>query len=381
MEFQAKWITASENTGDVCPVFKKTWKSDKVIKKVIKKAELILTSLGIYEAKLNGKRVSDYVLAPGWTYYDKRLQYQTYDITDMLEVENELKVTVSRGWASSQMPGWKTSEDKIRRAAQPRLLLGEIHLAFEDGTEEVIATNESWLWGMSEIKFSEIYDGETVDAGYETTEWKESVIADWSYDILIPQEGEEIKEMERVFAKSIITTPAGETVVDFGQEVTGYVEFTVDAKAGDKIRILHGEVLDKHGNFYNANYRSAKAEINYTCRDGVQTWHPTLTFFGFRYLKLEEFPGEVKPEQFTAIVVYSDIKQTGYLKCSNEKINRLFSNFFWGQKGNFLDVPTDCPQRDERLGWTGDAQVFIKTAIEQNRCAMACQGCGAVFYL
>ena len=358
MEFQAKWIAASENTGDVCPVFKKTWSNDKKVAK----AELVLTSLGIYEAKLNGKRVSDYVLAPGWTYYDKRLQYQTYDITDMIEAENELKVTVSRGWASSQMPGWKISEDRIRRAAQPRLLLGEIRFAFENGTEEVIATDESWLWGMSEIKFSEIYDGETVDAGYETTEWKESVIADWSYDILIPQEGEEIKEMERVFAKSIITTPAGETVVDFGQEVTGYVEFTVDAKAGDKIRILHGEVLDKHGNFYNANYRSAKAEINYTCRDGVQTWHPTLTFFGFRYLKLEEFPGEVKPEQFTAIVVYSDIKQTGYLKCSNEKINRLFSNIFWGQKGNFLDVPTDCPQRDERLGWTGDAQVFIKTA-------------------
>lgn len=361
MAFQAKWITPSENTGDVCPVFKKTWNSDKTVTK----AELILTALGIYEAKLNGKRVSDYVLAPGWTYYDKRLQYQRYDITDMLcndGNENELKVTVARGWASSQMPGWMVNEDRVRRAAIPRALLGEIHLTYEDGSEEVIATDESWIWGMSEVKFSEIYDGETVDAGFETTEWKEAANLDWSYDILLPQEGEEIKEMERVAARKIIKTPAGETVVDFGQEVTGYVEFTVDAKAGDKIRILHGEVLDKEGNFYNANYRSAKAEINYICRDGVQTWHPTLTFFGFRYLKLDEFPGEIKPEQFTAIVVYSDIKQTGYLKCSNEKINRLFSNIFWGQKGNFLDVPTDCPQRDERLGWTGDAQVFVKTA-------------------
>lgn len=361
MDFQAKWITASENTGDVCPVFKKTWSSDKTVVK----AELVLTALGIYEAKLNGKRVSDYVLAPGWTYYDKRLQYQTYDITDMLNgdgSENELKVTVARGWASSQMPGWMVNEDRVRRAAVPRALLGEIRLTFEDGATEVIATDASWLWGLSEVKFSEIYDGETVDAGFETTEWKEAANLDWSYDILIPQEGEEIKEMERVSARKIIKTPAGETVVDFGQEVTGYVEFTVDAKAGDKIRILHGEVLDKDGNFYNANYRSAKAEINYVCRDGVQTWHPTLTFFGFRYLKLDEFPGEVKPEQFTAIVVYSDIKQTGYLKCSNEKINRLFSNILWGQKGNFLDVPTDCPQRDERLGWTGDAQVFVKTA-------------------
>lgn len=361
MDFQAKWITTSENTGDVCPVFKKVWNSEKETVK----GELILTALGTYEAKLNGKRVSDYVLAPGWTAYEKRLQYQTYDITELLagkKAENELKVTVARGWMSSRMPGWMVTEDSVRRAARLRGIWGKIRLTFEDGTTEEIVTDESWQWGLSEVKFSEIYDGETVDAGYETAEWKEAAGFDWSYDILIPQEGEEIKEMERVGVKSIITTPAGETVIDFGQEVTGYVEFTVDAKAGDKICILHGEVLDKNGNFYNDNYRSAKAEINYICRDGVQTWHPTLTFFGFRYLKLVKFPGEVKPEQFSAVVVYSDIKQTGYLRCSDEKINQLFSNIFWGQKGNFLDVPTDCPQRDERLGWTGDAQVFVKTA-------------------
>ena len=358
MHWTAKWITTSENTNDVCPVFRNVWNSEK---KIIK-AELTVTALGIYEAVLNGKRVSDYVLAPGWTYYDKRLQYQTYDITELLAEENELKVTVGRGWFSSQMPGWMESEDRKRRAAHPRGLLAEILLTYEDGTEEKLATDETWMWGESEITFSEIYDGETVDAGYQTENWKQADVLDWSYDILIPQEGEEIKEMERVAAKTILTTPAGETVIDFGQEVTGYVEFTVDAKAGDKIRILHGEVLDKNGNFYNENYRSAKAEINYVCCDGVQTYHPRLTFFGFRYLKLEAFPGEVKPEQFTAVVVYSNIRQTGYLKCSDAKINQLFSNIFWGQKGNFLDVPTDCPQRDERLGWTGDAQVFVKTA-------------------
>lgn len=358
MEFQAKWIQASENTGDVCPVFKKTWGSSKNVTK----AELYLTALGVYEANLNGKRVSGYVLAPGWTAYDFRLQYQCYDITDMLQAENELTVKVGRGWFSSQMPGWMVTEDRLRRAARPRGIWGEIRLTFEDGSCEVIPTDDSWQWGLSEIKFSEIYDGETVDAGYVTEEWKQAADLDWSYEILIPQEGEEIREMERVAAKSILITPAGETVVDFGQEVTGYVEFTVDADAGDEIRILHGEVLDQEGNFYNANYRSAKAEINYTCRKGVQTYHPVLTFFGFRYVKLDKFPGEVKPEQFTAVVVHSDIRKTGSLACGDPQVNQLFSNIFWGQKGNFLDVPTDCPQRDERLGWTGDAQVFIKTA-------------------
>lgn len=358
MEFQANWITASENTGDICPVFRKEWKNEKAVAK----AELYLTALGTYEAKLNGKRVSDYVLAPGWTAYEKRLQYQVYDVTKLIQEENELRVTVGRGWFSSQMPGWMVSEDRIRRAARPRGIWGGIRLLFEDGSEQTYASDETWDWGLSEVKFSEIYDGETVDASFETTEWKKTEKLDWPLEILIPQEGEEIREMERVSVRKILHTPAGETVLDFGQEVTGYVEFSVDAKAGQRIRILHGEVLDKNGNFYNDNYRSAKAEINYTCRDGLQKWHPSLTFFGFRYLKIAEFPGEVKPEQFTAVVVYSDIKKTGYLRCSDPKLNQLFSNIFWGQKGNFLDVPTDCPQRDERLGWTGDAQVFVKTA-------------------
>lgn len=358
MQLQAKWIQTSENTGDVCPVFRKSWHCEREVVK----AELYLTALGVYEAKLNGERISDYVLAPGWTAYDKRIQYQCYDILKLIQAENELTVRVGRGWFSSQMPGWINSEDRRRRAARPRGIWGEIRLTFADGSMETLATDESWTWGMSEIRFSEIYDGETVDARFVTKEWKKADLLDWSVDILIPQEGEEIREMERVSARSVFTTPAGETVVDFGQEVTGYVSFTVDAKVGDEVRILHGEVLDQNGNFYNENYRSAKAEIRYICRDGVQTYHPVLTYFGFRYLKLDKFPGEAKPQQFTAIAVYSAIRKTGSLSCGDPEVNQLFSNIFWGQKGNFLDVPTDCPQRDERLGWTGDAQVFVRTA-------------------
>lgn len=361
MDFQASWIQAAEELGSVCPVFKKDWKTEKTVKR----AELFLTALGVYEAKVNGKRVSAYVLAPGWTAYQKRLQYQQYDITELLDKENSLTVTVGKGWFSSPMPGWMESEDKAGRDSRPMGIWGEIRISYEDGTEEILPTDTSWLYGESAIRFSEIYDGETCDAGFETSQWKPVGTFSWPTDILIPQEGEEIREMERIFAKSVFETPNGETIVDFGQEVTGYVEFTVDAKGGEQIRLLHGEVLDKDGNFYNANYRSAKAEINYTCKSGKQTWHPVLTFFGFRYVKLDRFPGTVSPEQFTAIAVYSNIRKTGSLCCSDERLNQLFSNITWGQKGNFLDVPTDCPQRDERLGWTGDAQVFVKTASYQ----------------
>lgn len=358
MDFQAKWICASKMIGDVCPVFRKIWTQEKEIVK----AELFVTALGVYEAVLNDRRIGEYVLAPGWTAYQKRLQYQHYDITALIKSKNELKITVGKGWFSSPMPGWVESEDKSRRKKQPLGLLGEIHICYKDGTTEIMETDDDWEWSESAVRFSEIYDGERYDATFQPKMWKKAVTFEWSKKILIPQEGEEIREMECVAAKSVFTTPAGEVVVDFGQEVTGYVEFTVNAKAGDKIRILHGEVLDKDGNFYNDNYRSAKAELKYICSDGEQTWHPHLTFFGFRYLHLAEFPTVPKPEQFNAIVVYSQIRRTGHIQCGSAELNQLFENIFWGQKDNFLDVPTDCPQRDERLGWTGDAQVFVKTA-------------------
>ncbi|MDO4622018.1 MAG: family 78 glycoside hydrolase catalytic domain [Eubacteriales bacterium] len=376
----ANWITSGNDSGDICPVFCRSWKCEKEIEK----AELTVTALGVYTAVLNGTRVGEYVLAPGWTAYGKRLQYQIYDITDLIHTdsENTLKITVGKGWMSSPMPGWFDYPSKLERMKRPRGIIGELHIQYADHTEETIYTDENWICEDSPVRFSEIYDGESYDARLESsaesaaasdsddsgikhaipTEPQYAAALSWSKNILIPQEGEEIREMERVAARRIFRTPKGELLVDFGQEVTGYVEFSVNAEAGEQIRILHGEMLDKDGNFYNANYRSANAEINYICREGKQTWHPQLTFFGFRYICLKKFPGEPVPEQFTAIEVRSDIRQTGSLHCGNKKLNQLFSNIFWGQKDNFLDVPTDCPQRDERLGWTGDAQVFVKTA-------------------
>ena len=355
-----QWITSAKDLGDVCPVFRRDFS---LKQKPIEKAELSITALGVYEAAINGARVGDFVLAPGWTSYAHRLQVQTYDVTDMLSKPcNELRVTVGKGWFRSPMPGWFNDENKKRRMTQPCGLLADLTIRYADGTEESISTDEAWEYGESAVRFSEIYDGEKYDARIETKEWQPAALLDWSKDILIPQEGAIIREKERVFAQQVIRTPAGETLIDFGQEVTGYVEFTLCAKAGDMVRFHHAEVLDKNGNFYNANYRSAKAEVEYLCREGKQTWHPRLTFFGFRYIQLLAWPGEVKAEDFCAIAVHSDMERTGWLESGNQELNKLFSNIAWGQLSNFLDVPTDCPQRDERLGWTGDAQVFIKTA-------------------
>lgn len=354
----AKWITRSLVSQDVCPLFRKTW----VLDKKVDKALLSLSALGVYEATLNGKKVGQQVLAPGWTSYDHRIQYQTYDVTAYLTKQNVLDVTVGKGWYASPMPGWKMTEDKARRMKRHTGMIAELALTFDDGSSLGITSDETWKTAESPFRFAEIYDGVVYDATFVPNDWDSVTVFDGPTGRLIPQEGEEIREMEEVVAKEIIITPKGETVVDFGQEVTGVFSFTVDAKAGDRISILCGEVLDRAGNFYHENYRSAKAMVAYICIQGKQTWQPSLTFFGFRYLKLVSFPGNVSAQQFRAHAVYSNMHQTGFFTCGLSEVNQLFSNILWGQKGNFLDVPTDCPQRDERLGWTGDAQVFAKTA-------------------
>ena len=362
MEWKGKWIGPAQSMGDVCPVFVREFNKGDFPGKEIKSVQLQVTALGVYEAQLNGKRVGDYVLAPGWTSYETRHQYQCYDITELVEDRNRLEITVGKGWYRSPVPGWITEEGKAQRAAIPAGLIAEIKITFTDTTTAVIPTDESWQAAESRIRFSEIYDGEVYDASFVVSDYQPVVLLERTTGNLIPQQGEKITEHEYVKAARCFTAPNGEVVVDFGQEVTGYIQFTVDAKAGEKVEISHGEVLDKDGNFYNANYRSAKSKIYYTCCDGVQTYKPKMTFFGFRYIRLDQFPVTPCADQFYAVAVHSDMKRTGRLRSSNPLLNQLFSNIIWGQKGNFLDVPTDCPQRDERMGWTGDAQAFVKTA-------------------
>ncbi|MBO5066750.1 MAG: family 78 glycoside hydrolase catalytic domain, partial [Clostridia bacterium] len=185
---------------------------------------------------------------------------------------------------------------------------------------------------------------------------------DISTEILVPQEGEEVREMARIGVLEVIKTPKGELVLDFGQNLTGYVEWKVPAEKGKEFRLYHAEMLDKDGNFYIDNMRSAKVEIKVTSDGNERTYKPHFTYQGFRYVKLEGFEAEINPDDFTAIVVFSNMKRTGYFACGHDLLQQLYENIIWGQRGNFLDIPTDCNQRDERLGWTGDAQVFARTA-------------------
>lgn len=321
---------------------------------------LYVTVAGVYEMKLNGERVGDYVLAPGWTVYDKRHQYQEYNVTEMLRKENILDISVGNGWYRMRSADWMDVSLDPRRSSAA--VIAQLEITYEDNRKETIISDCSWLTAESKIRFCDLYDGEVYDSAFEPTEYKNAVRYAYEKDQLIKQEGEIIKEQERIKPIDVIISPKGEKIIDFGQNLTGYVEFSVNAKKGDMVEISHAEILDADGNFYTENYRSAKAQICYYCKNGRQTHKPSLTFFGFRYIRLDEFPGELNPQDFTAIVVHSDMKRTGMFHCSNMMLNRLYRNIIRGQKSNFLDVPTDCPQRDERLGWTGDAQVFALAA-------------------
>ena len=361
MKQNAKWIRPAQDTGDVCPMFFRRFP----LKKTPQKAVLSITALGVYEAFLNGSRIGDFILAPGWTAYEKRLQVQTYDVTRLLSSQNELSVTVGKGWYRGRI-AWPSPEETARRKKIPAGLIAALTLTFSDGSQTTISTDETWQTCESPVRASEIYDGEIFDARTALFSNPENaVVFDGPSHTLIPQQGPFVTEQERILPVSVFTTPAGERVVDFGQEVTGYPEISLTAACGERLELSCAETLDQDGNFYTENYRSAKAKYTYLCKDGFQTCKPRLTFYGFRYLRLDQFPGgadSARPEQFCAVAVHSDMARTGHLSCSDPLLNRFFENVIWGQKGNFVDVPTDCPQRDERLGWTGDAQVFIRTA-------------------
>ncbi len=350
----AQCISSPVDIGEVCPIFSKDIK----VSKSIKKAEFTVSATGVYEARINNKRVGDFILAPGLTSYKSRLQYQTYDVTDMLENENTLSIYLGKGWYRGRI----SANDKTINETDGAVI-AELVINYDDGSKESIITDNSWSVSTSRILFSDIYDGETYDASAEIKEIGNAVINNSiSKSTLIPQEGEIVKEQEKIKPVKMFTTPKGECVIDFGQNIAGYIALDLTANKGDKIVISHAEVLDNDGNFYNANYRSAKARLEYICRDGHQIYKPYFTYFGFQYIRLDECPENISLDNFTAIAIYSDMKRTGYVETGSKKVNKLFENTLWSQRDNFIDIPTDCPQRDERMGWLGDAQVFAKTA-------------------
>lgn len=368
-EWIAEWITPDfkiENCeNDPCPMLRKEFSSTKFIKR----ARAYVTSLGLYELYINGNRISDELFTPGWTSYNKRLQYQTFDITgEIQQGKNAIGIILGNGWYKGYL-GWNGKKELY---GDKLAALIQLHILYEDGSEEIVKSDQSFKATSGPILMSQLYHGETYDARLEKKGWNQALYNEvgWSSvselkikKNLIAQENVPVKRIEEIKPLEVIITPKGETVIDMGQNMIGWIKLKVKGEAGSKVVYEHAEVLDKYGNFYNENLRSAKQIISYTLKGNeTEVYEPHFTFQGFRYIKLVEYPGEVCLANFTGIVVHSDMEVTGKFECSNELINKLQHNILWGQKGNFLDVPTDCPQRDERLGWTGDAQVFVRTA-------------------
>lgn len=359
-DFQAQMIThdfPKEETA--CPVFYKKV----TLKENVKKARIYATAEGVYEFEINGVKAGKDRMTPGWTSYHNRLQYQVYDVTELLKNgENLLEMTVGNGWYKGILGFLCTPDvygDRVGAFA-------ELHIVYEDGRCETIITDESWCVRTGEIRYSEIYMGETIDT--DAPEIKEGTVTVKEFDkhILIAQENEPVRITERIPAKGMITTPRGEKLVDFGQNITGLAEIRIKGRKGQKITVRHAETLDNDGNFYPDTLRQAKSIDTYICNGEDQVFLPHFTFHGFRYICVEGIE-DMKPEMFTACAMHSDMEQTGSFITSNRKVNQLQSNISWGMRDNFLDIPTDCPQRDERLGWMGDAQVFSWTAA-YNRC-------------
>jgi alpha-L-rhamnosidase len=336
----------------------------------VKRARLYLTALGVYEAEINGERVGDEVLAPGWTSYSHRLRYQTFDVTDMLrEGRNAIGATLGDGWYRGRL-GWGGGRRNLY--GDQLALLAQLEVDYADGTTDRIVTDGSWRAATGPIVASDIYDGETYDArlerpgwstgDYDDGDWSDVRLLDRDLSTLVAPEGPAVRRIELVRPTAVTQLPSGRSIVDFGQNLVGRLRLTVRGRPGQLVTLRHAEVLE-NGELCTRPLRFAKAIDQYILRgDDAETWEPRFTFHGFRYAEVEGWPGEVDAASVVAVVCHSDLERTGWFDCSDPLVNRFHENVVWSMRGNFLDIPTDCPQRDERLGWTGDIEVFAPTA-------------------
>ena len=371
-EFRGQWITApgeeDHSTMNSAPRLRREFT---LPRKAIRRARLYASALGIYEMRLNGEPVSPDLLSPGWTSYHNRLQYQTWDVTSLLTPgDNAIGCSLADGWYR----GYLAYKDQRNFYGRHLALIAQLIVTYDDGTETRLLTDEGWkALRETAVRYADFYNGTHYDARMETPGWDRAGFDDSAWEPcriltgvhapLVAQLDHPVRRQHEIKPIELITTPRGETVLDFGQNMVGWIRFTVRGEAGETVTISHAETLDKDGNFYNENYRNAQALLKYTLRGGGdETYEPTQTFYGFRYARLENWPGKVSLDDFTGVVIHSDIQITAGFECSDERVNQLFHNILWGQMGNFVDVPTDCPQRDERLGWTGDCQIFARTA-------------------
>ncbi|NQT27749.1 family 78 glycoside hydrolase catalytic domain [candidate division KSB1 bacterium] len=370
-DWSAKWIESNitEDTliSQPAQYFRKEFRLDKSVQS----AKLYITSHGLYESFLNDQLIGDQVFTPGWTSYNKRLQYQVYDVTELIEQgSNAMGVTLGDGWYRGFL-GWSDNRNVYGKKLA---LLAQLEIIYEDGSREIIRTDKSWkATNDGPIILSEIYMGEMYDARKEMEGWAASQFDDSAWgkvkvtklpkNHLVASFGPPVKKIETIKPIKIIPKQNGSYIFDMGQNMVGWVQLKVKGQRGSTITIRHTEALDKDGNFYTENLRAAKQTIQYTCKGNEEEiFEPHFTFQGFRFVEMTGYPGKPDLESITGIVIHSDMLSTGNFVCSDSLINQLQHNIQWGLKGNFLDVPTDCPQRDERMGWTGDAQVFAPTA-------------------
>lgn len=359
--WQGKWITdgayvfKEKKVSPVPMVFRKALP----LRGEIAQAKLYATAMGIYELNIDGQKVGERYFAPGFTSYAHQLMYQTYDVTDMLHSGSCITATVAGGWAVGSFVFTRVN----RVTADRQALLAELRITYRDGRTEVIGTDESWqVTEDGPVRMADFYDGETYDAtvSLDKAAWRSAVQERLRVKPkLMADYGADVKEHE-TFAPVSCKKLGNALIYDFGQNFAGVVRLTVTGKRGQKITIRHSEVLNPDGTLNTAFLRTAKATATYICKEGRQTWSPRLTYMGFRYISVEGVREE--DVQVTGVMLYSDIQQTGSFRCSNEMLNRLQENIVRSAKSNFMDIPTDCPQRDERMGWTGDAQAFCPTA-------------------
>lgn len=351
---QGKWI-GNSNKNLQNTIFKKEFI---LKKKKIEGGRLYLTGLGVYEAYLNNKKIGKEFLAPGFTDYKKWIQLQTYDISDQLvEGKNTLLVSVGNGWYKGRIGFGGGQENTF---GDQQMIIGELHLKYEDGEEQIVSTDKNWVTSEGKIKKSAIYYGEDYDDTISIKHWVPVEVLPNAIEPIYDRLSLPIMKKEVLKVKKVIKVSNDEYILDFGQNHAGWPVFLNNLPQGKKIILQMGEVL-QNGKFYNKNLRKARATFTYIS-NGEKKWvRPHFTYFGYRYVKVSGI-NKIDKAKFESWVLYSDLEQTGKILTNNSKVNRLFKNVLWGEKSNFFDIPTDCPQRDERLGWTGDAEIFSKTA-------------------
>ena len=330
----------------------------KVSKKVFR-ATLYATALGIADYELNGKRVTEDLFTPGWTEYSKQVLYRTFDITKSIKQgENKLGAVLGQGWYTGYV-AWGAQREHY---GDTPMLLMQAEIEYTDGTTETISTDSSWTVSEGPVRDEHFLHGEKFDATMARSRSASPVkVAQPKIGTLEAFNGDPVREYARFKAKTV-TKQGDKYLIDFGQNLTGFIHLKVNYPAGTKLTIRHGERLDAKGNLYTDNLRLAQAIDTYTCRGGGEEWNPRFTFHGFQYIEVAGAPSAPSKDTFQAVAISSSTPESGTLKTSDAMLNKLISNAWWTQKMNFVDIPTDCPQRDERLGWTGDAQAYIRTA-------------------